>query len=257
MDKITHTEVLNANRAFYDKMVDLYRNNEYYAYQPSIVYDVKKNIEFCVKNLSRRDTFVDVGCGSGFLSSLARDFFADGIGIDISIGQLRSFKKEVPQYSPLLGDITRLSLRSQSVDMVGSYSVLHHILDYHRVIDEMTRILRGGGILYVDFEPNSTFHRKMRFLINLRKRILDQDPSGLDLEKIAEFHHNYSDGIDKEELLSRLSRDYRILMVGSRFPKYNFPQSLITLGLQFVAKITPQKLDPYFWIIAKKNSKCP
>ena len=190
MDKITHDEVLNANRSFYDRMFDSYRNNEYYAYQPNIVYDVKKNIEFCVKNLSCRDIFLDVGCGSGFLSSLAKDFFADGVGIDISIGQLRSYRKEVPQYSPLLGDITRLSLRNQSVDMVGSYSVLHHIFDYHRVIDEMTRILRGGGILYVDFEPNSLFHRKMRFLINLRKKIIDQDPSGLELEKIAEFHHN-------------------------------------------------------------------
>ena len=169
MDEITHNEVLNANRLFYDRMFNTYKNSEYYAYQPNIADDVKKKIEFCVKNLSCRDVFLDIGCGSGFLSSLAKEFFTNGMGVDISSAQLRLYKKEVPKYCPLLGDITRLSLRDESVDMVASYSVLHHILDYHQVIHEMTRILKKGGILYADFEPNSLFHRKMRFLINLRK----------------------------------------------------------------------------------------
>ena len=255
MDKITHSEVLNANRSFYDRIYNTYKENEYYAYKTPIINDVKKNIEYCVKHLSCYDVFLDIGCGSGFLSNLAKNFFASGIGIDVSEQQVKLYQKEVgiPQYHSMIGDITRLSLRDATVDMVASYSVLHHVLDYYKATDEMTRVLKTGGILYADFEPNMTFHGKIKFFINLRKRIFDKDPSGLDIEKIAEFHHNYTDGIDKDKLLSRLSQNYEILMVGARFPEYSFPQSMITLILKSIYKLTHQKVYPYFWVIAKKK----
>jgi SAM-dependent methyltransferase len=41
--------------------------------------------------------------------------------------------------------------------MVGSYSVLHHVPDYLNTIDEFVRIVRPGGIIYVDHEVSPSY----------------------------------------------------------------------------------------------------
>jgi SAM-dependent methyltransferase len=39
-----------------------------------------------------------------------------------------------------------------SFDIIGAYSVLHHIPDYLFALREMVRVLRPGGLLYIDHE---------------------------------------------------------------------------------------------------------
>ena len=42
-------------------------------------------------------------------------------------------------------------------DMVSAYSFLHHTEDYRKVLREVARVLKPGGICYVDLEPNKAF----------------------------------------------------------------------------------------------------
>jgi ubiquinone/menaquinone biosynthesis C-methylase UbiE len=44
-------------------------------------------------------------------------------------------------------------------DLVTAYSVLHHLADHRPVLAEAARVLRPGGMLYVDLEPNRAFWR--------------------------------------------------------------------------------------------------
>ena len=44
-----------------------------------------------------------------------------------------------------------------SYDMVATYSVLHHVPDYLRIVEEMARVLKPGGILYLDHEASDSY----------------------------------------------------------------------------------------------------
>jgi SAM-dependent methyltransferase len=48
----------------------------------------------------------------------------------------------------------RLPFDDASFDIVGTYSVLHHVPDYLFAVREMARVLRPGGWLYIDHESS-------------------------------------------------------------------------------------------------------
>jgi SAM-dependent methyltransferase len=41
---------------------------------------------------------------------------------------------------------------SSSFDIVATYSVLHHVPDYLAIVDEFVRVVKPGGIIYIDHE---------------------------------------------------------------------------------------------------------
>lgn len=70
MKKYTHKEMLLANRDYYNKVAEDYMENESYAYSKDITNDVTRIIKYFSAFLNKRKTFLDFGCGSGFLSEL-------------------------------------------------------------------------------------------------------------------------------------------------------------------------------------------
>jgi ubiquinone/menaquinone biosynthesis C-methylase UbiE len=49
---------------------------------------------------------------------------------------------------------------SGTYDLVTTYSVLHHVPDYLAIIREMCRVLKPGGILYIDHEVNENYYQR-------------------------------------------------------------------------------------------------
>ena len=41
-------------------------------------------------------------------------------------------------------------------DVAATYSVLHHVQDYLHLVKEMCRVLKPGGVIYIDHEANET-----------------------------------------------------------------------------------------------------
>ncbi|MCC6145802.1 MAG: class I SAM-dependent methyltransferase [Candidatus Hydrogenedentes bacterium] len=84
-----------------------------------------------------------VGCGRGIEAAvLAQDLGADVTGIDLD----PRFDPEAARYASLtLGDATKLDFPDASFDIVYSYHALEHIPGYHKALDEMHRVLRGGA----------------------------------------------------------------------------------------------------------------
>lgn len=220
-----HHVVSQANRRYYDAVAEKYREYEAYAYTGAIVQDVLGLLTAAANRLSKREHFLDFGCGSGFLSRLVCDhrLFQSATGVDISEHQIKLYHRAIQAqgFRALLGDALQLPFKAAVFDMAASYSVLHHFFDYKAVLMEITRVLKPGGILYADFEPNRTFQTLLAPAIAMRRRFFDKAPQQLDeLERVAEYHNNIKKGIHKKELLSWLAGSYTILDTGARFPMF-------------------------------------
>lgn len=251
-NRIDQSDVISANREYYNSVADEYLQHESYAYTDDIISDVKGLLRKGKGLASDDKQFLDVGCGSGFLSGLVVDaaLFESGEGIDISERQVELYNKKLNtlNFSAKVGDVAKMSFNDEAFDMAGGYSVLHHFYDYFEVLDEVTRVLKPGGVLYFDFEPNRSFKKLMELPISLRKKFLDRAPKGMDYtESVAEFHNNFAPGIDINELISYLSHRYEIIEFGGRFPGTvagSILKQLSKLSFSF---------SPCFYLLARKK----
>lgn len=246
--------VTEANRQYYNQVASDYMKNEAYAYTLTIKNSVLQLLAFAAAHAPSRDTFLDFGCGSGFLSSLvsANNLMKSGLGIDISEEQIKLYNQNLDGTNFLgeVGDITATSKKDNSIDMAAGYSVLHHFYNYNIVIQEITRLLKQGGVFYVDFEPNRQFKQLFSLPIALRRRFLDRSPNNNDpLEQLAEYHNNFEPGICRKKLLRFLEDDYTILKTGHRIPSLKFGADRC---LQLLSQVA-FAFSPCFFVIAKKK----
>lgn len=108
-----------------------------------------------------RDACVlDVGTGYGEMVWAAAREVRQSIGVDIDAAGLRDAAKEGGEWSPVRnapvfaqGDAARLPVKDASLDIVASYWAFEHFTDYRRVFSEFCRVLRPGGIAYLEFGP--------------------------------------------------------------------------------------------------------
>ena len=108
----------------------------------------------------RDAVIVDVGCGPGNLyatlgadSHLSPNNFSPKIliGVDVSAGALHHAKGL--GYVPLLADAHQLPLRDRCADIVWANALLHHCDDMAVVLAEAARLVRPGGLLITDMDP--------------------------------------------------------------------------------------------------------
>lgn len=100
---------------------------------------------------------LDFGCGAGNLTNHLADLGCNVIAADISTGFLslvgsRSYRNTVSTLQ--LNGVDLSNVPSESVDIVAMYSVLHHVPDYLSMIGEFSRVLKKGGVLYIDHEAS-------------------------------------------------------------------------------------------------------
>jgi SAM-dependent methyltransferase len=92
---------------------------------------------------------IDVGSGSGFF---VREFLAAGArcaGVDYDGGETTAHGPLAP--GTVIGDALALPFRTGSADLCFSSNVLEHVPDPWRMADEMVRVTRPGGVVYLSF----------------------------------------------------------------------------------------------------------
>ncbi len=102
---------------------------------------------------------LDIGCGAGFVIDLLRDTFDEIHGIDATRAMLDRVDTSSGNVTLHEGVAEELPFEDGTFDLVTAYSVLHHLADHRPVLAEARRVLRPGGVLYVDLEPNRAFWR--------------------------------------------------------------------------------------------------
>ena len=162
---------------------------------------------------------VDIGCGPGNLYSVLGGQPKVLIGVDVSRGALE-MAKEIG-YTPLLADAQNLPLVSGFADIVAVNATLHHCDDMSKALEEAARIVRPGGLLIIDHDPQLTawnyrgvamLFYKVRLLIYQLFITKLHTPKEERLSALAtETHHKPGDGVTPALFCKTLeSMDFKV-----------------------------------------------
>lgn len=106
--------------------------------------------------------FLDVGCGDGaYLKSRLREG-CECYGVDIGGEALDRLKASHPQIRTHCGDLWEAKWPAEFFDIVNVCHVLEHVPDPDRLLAEIRRILKPGGLLKVQL-PNADSATRLLF----------------------------------------------------------------------------------------------
>ena len=99
------------------------------------------------------DRVLDIACGSGYGSAYLSRFAGAVYGVDISEDAVVYAQERYgrPKLRFLQGDVSKIPLDRESVDVVVSFETIEHVEEasQHAFLTEVKRILRPGGLLIV------------------------------------------------------------------------------------------------------------
>ncbi|UCG49143.1 MAG: class I SAM-dependent methyltransferase [Phycisphaerales bacterium] len=129
-----------------------------------------------IRTEANRLTALDLGCGSGNLTAQLIKRGIHTVSADVSEGFLTLVRRAFGHTG--LSEVLRINgrdlsnLESNRFDMVATYSVLHHVPDYLHMVEEMCRVIKPSGVIYIDHEVNEAYYSRpeqyVRFLREAR-----------------------------------------------------------------------------------------
>lgn len=159
--------------------------------------------------------FLDVGCGEGFTITEAEKKGWDTYGLDITDHRIKGAKKDSIKF--INSDLLGAKLESDFFDAVYLDSVLEHVLNPLEYLNEIKRILRPGGILYIGVPNEDSLFNEFR---KLYFRIISSNIS----EKIKPFQTPYHViGFNKESLLFIISKvEFKVKKINNFASRFEF-----------------------------------
>lgn len=113
----------------------------------------ERALEVLQKNVSKDAKILDAGCAFGNLLSLLDENNYTTYGVDISQYAINKAKK-ITKAQLVLGDLNKkLPYKDNFFDAVFSLDVIEHLDSPYKFLLEMHRILKKGGILFIQ-TPN-------------------------------------------------------------------------------------------------------
>ena len=128
---------------------------------------------------------LEVGCGRGAGARLILQQFHPAFlqAMDLDIGMIRKARDYLSQESGkrisfYVGDAFRLPYKDETLDALFGFGVLHHIPDWQSALLEIARVLKTGGIYFLEeLYPSlyQNFITKHILLHPRENRFLSQD----------------------------------------------------------------------------------
>ena len=159
--------VQEANIRYHSKLAETYDQTQPH-FRPENTIQVKKRLDKFAKITSGK-RLLDVGCGTGFILSLAHSCFEEVYGIDITPAMLdiaasKHREQKVKNVKLIQASSDELPFPDSYFDVVTAYGFLHHLQDLLPTFSEVYRVLKNGGIFYTDEDPNYYFWKSMKSL---------------------------------------------------------------------------------------------
>lgn len=130
-----------------------------------------------VASLPAKGRLLDVGGGTGRVSSAIRDLVEEVVIADVSFGMLMQTLR--PALMPVCSGSESLPFAENSFERVIMVDALHHVIDHAESAKEMFRVLKPGGVLVIEEPDIRTFGVKIialaeKFLL-MRSHFLTPD----------------------------------------------------------------------------------
>ena len=104
------------------------------------------------RHLPRGARILEGGCGTGVNSRHLHEAGYRVVALDFAPGTIAWLGKRAPELNPVRGDVRALPFADASFDGCWSLGVIEHFPDgYAAVRDELHRVLRPGGFLFLTF----------------------------------------------------------------------------------------------------------
>jgi ubiquinone/menaquinone biosynthesis C-methylase UbiE len=117
---------------------------------------------------------LDLGCGTGNLTNHLLKLGINVTAADISNKFLDIVNSKYGKNNSLIilkingSDLSNIS--DNSFDIIALYAVLHHVPDYIKIVKELIRVCKLGGIIYIDHEVNDFYWNPNNYYLDLIKK---------------------------------------------------------------------------------------
>lgn len=148
--------VINANIAVHSRLASTYRTSEPH-FRPENVSRVTRKVAALAEQ-TRARRLLDLGCGTGFMIDIAKEYVGHIVGVDVTPAMLEQVDRSGPATVELVThDTGTYKPESGSFQLVTAYSFLHHLADLRSTFRTAATALEAGGCFYADLEPNFYF----------------------------------------------------------------------------------------------------
>ncbi|MFO7929053.1 MAG: methyltransferase domain-containing protein [Candidatus Humimicrobiaceae bacterium] len=173
--------------------------NEKRKYEDSSERIALRKLLLPIKNNGK--LFVDIGCGYGRLFNEYK-YFEKIILIDYSLKNLKNARRHISRYLEfdreklqnihfIVADATNLPLKANVADVVLTVRVVHHINNVEKYFNEISRIIKSGGTIILEFANKRNTKNILRTLVGrMDTSAFNLEPSQVG-ETILNYHPEY------------------------------------------------------------------
>ncbi len=133
-------KIIDQNKKVYDIIAPLFAQT-----RQNLWDDIKMSEPLLKDGMS----ILDIGCGTGRLYQLFKKFQGiDYVGLDQSEGQIAVAKKDFPDATHVVAEMTELPFEDERFDMIYCIATFHHLPNEElriKALNEMKRVLKPGG----------------------------------------------------------------------------------------------------------------
>ncbi|WP_020561484.1 class I SAM-dependent methyltransferase [Methylosarcina fibrata] len=192
-------ELINFNIRAHDEIAAVYDERHAEIFNPTEQQRLNRTIKEAYRMRRTSTTpentvILDFGSGTGNLTRHLLELGAASVmAADVSPKSLAVLKEKFGSRQDLsilvLNGSDLKEMASDSIDMIVTYSVLHHVPDYLRIVEEFVRVVKPGGIIYIDHEVDETYWEYnadyMEYLKELGDKFYNDHAAELGLKRKA------------------------------------------------------------------------
>jgi ubiquinone/menaquinone biosynthesis C-methylase UbiE len=164
--------LIDENVVLHERIADKYDQRHPEIYNEIEQDRLKEALAFAVDHCDRDQQLMamDFGCGTG---NLTRHLLEQGCHVTTA-DVTPSFVEIASRLNPnattghILNGSDLQEFPDATFDLIATYSVLHHIPDYQHAVREMLRVLRPGGVIFIDHEASNEHYEPSPALAEFR-----------------------------------------------------------------------------------------
>lgn len=128
----------------YDSVADLQR-----AVGARLLSLIPEHLSVELQGSTAVQHWMDLGCGTGYFCEQLQQRWpaAQGMGLDLASGMLKVARERCPTLHYICADAEQLPLPDNSQDLIFSSLAVQWCSDFSRVLSEIKRVLKPGGML--------------------------------------------------------------------------------------------------------------